>query len=119
MAWTILGKNDEVTTCECCGKSGLKLTIIMTDGGTEVRYGRDCAARAIAPIYRNGCIVGSSLTTTKIERMADNAHADGLRRPRFGVVKISTGMIVVRCITREEADNAVSLRGEGYAVCPI
>ena len=43
----ILGTNDEVTTCECCGRSGLKKTVVLTDGEREVRYGTECAARAM------------------------------------------------------------------------
>lgn len=45
--WRILGINDEVTTCECCGKSGLKCTVVLTNGESEVRYGRQCAAHAV------------------------------------------------------------------------
>lgn len=74
--WKVLGKNDEVTTCECCGKANLKLTVVLTDGEREVRYGRDCAARAIRPIVRDGRLVGSSLTATQMERMAEKADAD-------------------------------------------
>lgn len=47
MKWKILGKNDEVTTCEHCGKTGLKFTVIMTDGEEEIRYGRDCASKKL------------------------------------------------------------------------
>lgn len=65
----ILGKNDEVTTCECCGKSGLKLTVVLTNGEGEVRYGRDCAARALAAQS-----FGPRMTATKIERMAEKAE---------------------------------------------
>ena len=37
---------DEVTTCECCGRSELKATVAMqlSDGGI-LFYGRTCAAR--------------------------------------------------------------------------
>jgi hypothetical protein len=74
--WKVLGKNDEVTVCECCGKANLKLTVILTNGEGEVRYGRDCAARVLAPICRGGKVVGSYLTATKIERMAERAELD-------------------------------------------
>lgn len=46
-AYRILGSNDEVTTCECCGRSGLKKTVVLTNGEQEVRYGTECAARAM------------------------------------------------------------------------
>jgi len=43
-AYRILGINDDVTTCECCGKANLKCTVVMTNGEGEVHFGRDCAA---------------------------------------------------------------------------
>lgn len=43
----ILGINDEVTTCECCGRSDLKATIVIGDehGNIIGRYGAMCAKR--------------------------------------------------------------------------
>lgn len=41
-----LGLTDSVTACECCGKSPLKMTVIMElDNGDIVHYGTTCAAR--------------------------------------------------------------------------
>ena len=41
-----LGTTDAVTTCDCCGKSNLKMTVAMRlDDGEIVHYGRVCAAR--------------------------------------------------------------------------
>ena len=74
-AYRILGINDDVTTCECCGKSGLKCTVVLTDGERELAYGRDCAAKAVRPIVRNGKVVGSSLTANRVEQMARDAAA--------------------------------------------
>jgi len=51
--FTLLGIDDEVTTCELCGKADLKCTMVLSendadgDGVGEVRYGRDCGARAL------------------------------------------------------------------------
>ena len=50
--FTILGVDDEVTVCERCGKRNLKRTVALemtSDDGdtTVVRYGCDCAARAL------------------------------------------------------------------------
>ena len=37
---------DDVTTCDCCGKSNLKHTVAMlTDAGEVVHYGTVCASR--------------------------------------------------------------------------
>ena len=41
----ILGINDEVTICECCGRNDLKATIIIGDADNNIigRYGAVCA----------------------------------------------------------------------------
>lgn len=43
----LLGISDEQTTCDCCGKSNLKCTVALEINGTVVRFGRDCAGRAL------------------------------------------------------------------------
>lgn len=41
-----LGTDDSVTTCDCCGKSNLKSTVIIElDSGEIVHYGSVCAGR--------------------------------------------------------------------------
>ena len=46
MSFTALLIDDSVTTCDCCGKSGLKATVLMqNDLGDLVHFGRTCAAR--------------------------------------------------------------------------
>lgn len=43
-----LGVNDDVTTCEKCGKTDLKRTVaIQFEDGSIANYGCDCAARAL------------------------------------------------------------------------
>jgi len=42
-----IGTTDENTTCDCCGKSNLKMTVVLRDADGEFYfYGRTCAARA-------------------------------------------------------------------------
>lgn len=43
------GTSDEVTACECCGKTGLKSTVAITDLDTDqtLYFGTTCAARAL------------------------------------------------------------------------
>lgn len=65
----ILGINDDVTTCECCGKSNLKCTVVLTNGEGEVHYGRDCAAKAIAGQF------GVVKSAKRIEQEARNIAA--------------------------------------------
>lgn len=44
----LLGINNDVTTCECCGKTNLKRTAVLElPDGSIVHYGRDCAARKL------------------------------------------------------------------------
>lgn len=45
----VLGINDDVTTCECCGKTNLKKTVVLATETGEVHYGVNCAARALLP----------------------------------------------------------------------
>lgn len=73
--WKLLGINDDVTTCECCGKPNLKCTVVLTNGEGEVCYGRDCAARALAGKF------GRPKTAEKIERMARDAAAGVKPKP--------------------------------------
>jgi hypothetical protein len=48
MAFALLGIVEEVTTCDCCGKTRLAQTVAMeTEVGDVVHYGTTCAARAL------------------------------------------------------------------------
>ena len=44
--YTILGTCDNVTDCECCGRSNLKRTVALSNEGATVYYGTQCAANA-------------------------------------------------------------------------
>lgn len=41
----ILGTDDSVNSCECCGKTGLKYTIVVEVDGVVMHYGSTCATR--------------------------------------------------------------------------
>lgn len=45
--YRILGINDDVTTCECCGRAGLKKTVVLESDEKIVHFGSDCAANAL------------------------------------------------------------------------
>ena len=68
----ILGINDDVTTCECCGRTGLKKTVVIETSETGiVHYGSNCAARKLGR------------TKTQVERTAetrDREAADAFRQ---------------------------------------
>lgn len=41
----ILGTDDSVNSCECCGKSNLKYTVIVEVNNEIMHYGSTCATR--------------------------------------------------------------------------
>lgn len=41
----IIGFDDSVHTCDCCGKNNLKSTVIVEVDGEVMRYGSVCATR--------------------------------------------------------------------------
>ena len=41
----ILGTDDAVNTCDCCGKTNLKATVIVEVDGEVLHYGSVCATR--------------------------------------------------------------------------
>jgi hypothetical protein len=46
MAFTALCLDDSVTTCDCCGRSDLKATVLMQSNlGELVHFGQVCAVR--------------------------------------------------------------------------
>ena len=69
----ILGINDEVTVCECCGKSDLKCTVVLDFDGEIAHYGRNCAAKALSANGRKSTIV-------TVER---DARAESRRQQEF------------------------------------
>lgn len=66
----ILGINDDVTTCECCGRAGLKKTVVLDMDGSQVHYGTQCAAKTL----RFGA--GATKSPVKIEAEAKLAAAN-------------------------------------------
>lgn len=49
LRYTYEGTSDEVTTCDCCGKTDLKSTVAIHDDeqGETLFFGSTCAARAL------------------------------------------------------------------------
>jgi len=46
--YKIMGITDEVTACDCCGKTNLKRTVVLDNGSGIVHFGVDCAAKAMS-----------------------------------------------------------------------
>lgn len=47
--YQIIGTTDDVNTCDCCGRTNLKKTVILkdTESSEEVYFGTECAAKAL------------------------------------------------------------------------
>lgn len=70
----ILGINDESDRCDHCGKTNLKRTIILDIDGEIVRYGVDCASRALnrkATLIERSAIVAESAAQLHIRKVAE------------------------------------------------
>lgn len=68
-----LGTTDEVTTCDCCGKSNLKLTVLIElEDGEVVNYGTTCAARNTGKAQKQ---IAAEIRT-EAKRIADAAAAE-------------------------------------------
>jgi hypothetical protein len=74
--YKILGLTEENTTCDCCGKTNLKVTVALETETGIVYFGRDCAAKAI---IGNGkaSSVKSIETTAKAVELAKKLLAAG------------------------------------------
>lgn len=53
----LLGLSDEILTCECCGRTDLKCTMVIeSESGGVVYYGRDCAATVLIGNRKPGTV---------------------------------------------------------------
>ena len=53
----IIKLTDDVTDCECCGRSGLRRTVELDFDGDRRFYGTTCAAKAHAGLGKSADIV--------------------------------------------------------------
>lgn len=49
LKYRFIGTTDSVTTCDCCGRTGLKVTVCIhnEETGDELYFGTSCAAKAL------------------------------------------------------------------------
>ena len=73
MAFKVLGATDERTTCDCCGKTNLKMTVALerldadkNGTGDVVHFGRDCASRAMLGNNKSGNVKAVELLAKAI-----------------------------------------------------
>lgn len=75
--WTIKGINDEQTACDCCGRTNLKKTVVLSNGEQEVRFGSECAARRLSCTKKE---VESTVRSLEKAAREEAAKADQRRR---------------------------------------
>jgi hypothetical protein len=63
----VLGTTDETSICECCGKTNLKKVVVLEIEGEIVRYGCDCAGKALR---HTGYYAGQKVKAAAIWAMA-------------------------------------------------
>jgi len=76
-----LGLTDEVTACDCCGRTNLKSTVaISLDGESDpVYYGSQCAERALAGkgmIVKATALVNTAKEITRLKTDMVRAKAE-------------------------------------------
>ena len=95
-----LGTDDSITNCDCCGKSGLKFTVIIEmDDGEIAHYGQVCARRNTGKDQRTITSEIKAHHEAKVAaaraewwshpaRIAERAKFDARPRNMFGVAAI-------------------------------
>lgn len=69
----ILGLCDTVTTCECCGRTGLKSTVVIGDEMGESYYGSVCASGFLSG--KKSTEAGKKIVAKAQENQAKIEHA--------------------------------------------
>jgi hypothetical protein len=94
----VLGTTDEVTTCDCCGKSNLKATwaIEMTESGELLHYGSVCVTRNTGiknPASAAKTYHGERMKLAQIKlRQSDEHRAKEARLALRETMKMGPGM---------------------------
>lgn len=107
----VLGIDNDCDSCECCGRTGLKLTVVLGRLDADrnvvdvVRFGRDCAARATR-LRRTGASM--EVLATEAQRQA--AEAELRREHLVGEVR-SVKPVVIEAV----GCNGGSITLLGYA----
>lgn len=79
MSYRVLGTDDSVSTCDCCGRSDLKSTVALEDEtGDVMHFGVVCAARATKRPTND--IRNDARTADKARRDAEQSARDVAHR---------------------------------------
>lgn len=95
----VLEINSETSVCECCGKSNLKrVVVIEKDNGEIVRYGTDCAAKAmLVKKSDTAALVDLQLYVKKwASKYSLEVVANGIWNKRGFNARVNEGAIEVR-----------------------
>lgn len=75
----VLGTTDERSSCDCCGRSDLKRTVVLsTEDGSTVYFGTSCAAKALR---------WSSEEVKRVAKDADRIAREERQRARMVAAK--------------------------------
>lgn len=106
-----IGTDDSVNTCDCCGKTRLKYTVVMlsTDGET-LHYGSTCAARNSGKAQRQ---IASEIKAHE-QRIYDAAMDEYRAHPLYKQLKT----IIAECLRQnlEPKDFAAKTRATYLAL---
>ena len=95
----ILGTDDSVNSCECCGKSNLKFTVIVEIDGEIKHFGSTCAT------YHTG------LTATEIKNSI-KAESDG--RKEAASKKFNATLAVAKLAAKQNQARKNGLIGKAF-----
>lgn len=75
----IIGYDDSINTCDCCGKSNLKLTVVVEIDGEIMHYGTTCATRRTGMSHR---VIKQNIDTAR-RTAIESARAEYLATPEY------------------------------------
>lgn len=91
--YTAVGTTDENTQCDCCGRTNLKMTVVLRDNGEanfgeHVFFGRTCAARATGwrVAYLDREVIAANNARERAQGIADR-HAAYLADGEAGILR--------------------------------
>lgn len=103
MKYEIKGTTDEVCTCDCCGRTDLKYTVIMSLDGDVSYFGRVCAARhaGIPATEIESAAKKADRVTAEVKRAAQY-RSEEIADARFAAFLASKSDKSSRCLQIEE-----------------
>lgn len=116
--FSIRGTTDEVCTCDCCGRTDLKYTVIMDFDGEVSYFGKTCAARRTG--MKEAEIVKYAKSADSFERMsteADKRKLDAEEDAKFGAFLAARSSKSGRALQIEELGGFAAVRIAYAEVC--